>query len=388
MKKITALPSLKGARVLVRVDYNVPIVANRIKDTRRIISSFATIDAILKKGGTPVLIAHLGDSKASLRPVATFLSKTYKIVFVTHDVTDSHIQNILNEVPKGTIILLENIRFYTGEEKNDVAFAKSLSKLGQYYVNDAFSVSHRKHASVVGLPKYLPSFAGVQLQKEITALSAVLKNKKHPFVFILGGAKFDTKIPLLKRFVTLADSVIIAGAILNNFYQEAGFPVGKSVTEDGFSKPIKALLSNKKILLAPDVLVTRKNTRSTGSGQKTIAVTPLEVEPQDVIVDIGPQSITLIAEKIAKAKLVVWNGPTGWYEKGFTKGTIALAKACIASNAHTIIGGGDTGAVIEKTVSQASSAPLRQSKIFVSTGGGATLDYLANGTLPGITALK
>jgi phosphoglycerate kinase len=367
---------------LVRVDYNVPIVGNRIRDTRRITSSFATIDAILKKGGTPVLIAHLGDSNATLRPVATFLSKTYKIVFITHDLTDSHVQNILNEVPKGTVILLENIRRYGQEEKNDASFAKTLAKLGTYYVNDAFSVSHRKHASIVGLPKYLPSFAGIQLQKEITALSSVLHNKKHPFVFILGGAKFDTKIPLLKRFVTLADSVIITGAILNNFYKEAGFPVGKSVTEDGFSKPIKALLSNEKILLAPDCLVARKS--------KTAAVTPLEVEAQDVIVDIGPQSIALITEKIMKAKLVVWNGPTGWYEKGFTKGTIALAKACIASKAQTVIGGGDTGAVIEKTVSQPSfaKATARQGKIFVSTGGGATLDYLANGTLPGIAALK
>jgi len=374
MKNITALPSLQGARVLVRVDYNVPIVGSRIRDARRITSSFQTIDTILKKGGTPILIAHLGDSTATLRPVATFLSKTYKIVFVTHNVTDSHIHEILAKVPKGTVILLENIRHYPQEEKNDAVFAKTLAKLGQYYVNDAFSVSHRKHASIVGIPKYLPSFAGVQLQKEITALSLVLNNKKHPFVFILGGAKFDTKIPLLKRFSTLADSVIIAGAILNNFYKEAGFPVGKSVTEDGFSKPIKALLSNEKILLAPDCLVVRKG--------KSVAVTPLEVESNDVIVDIGPQTIALITEKIMKAKLVVWNGPTGWYEKGFTKGTMSLAKACIASKAQTVIGGGDTGAVIEKIIKTDSK------KLFVSTGGGATLDYLANGTLPGITALK
>lgn len=361
--------------MLVRVDYNVPIANGRIRDTRRIVSSFETIDAILKKGGMPILLAHLGDSKATLRPVATFLSKTYKIVFVSHDVTDSHIQNILHEVPKGTIVLLENIRRYAQEEKNDAAFSKTLAKLGRYYVNDAFSVSHRKHATVVGIPKYLPSFAGAQLQKEITNLSAVLKNKNHPFVFILGGAKFDTKIPLLKRFADLADSVIIAGAILNNFYKAAGLPVGKSVTEAGFDKPIAALLKNEKILLPPDCIVTRKG--------KAIAVTPDEVEAQDVIVDIGPQSIELISEKIKKAKLVVWNGPTGWYEKGFTKGTVALAKAAVASKAHTIIGGGDTGAVVEKILKDGTAK-----NIFVSTGGGATLDYLANGSLPGITALK
>jgi phosphoglycerate kinase len=375
MKSITALPSLKGARVLIRVDYNVPILGTKIRDTRRITSSFETIDRVLKKGGTPVLIAHLGDSTATLRPVATFLSKTYKVVFVTHDVTDSYIETILTAVPKGTVILLENIRRYEGEEKNDAKFAKTLSKLGDYYINDAFSVSHRKHASVVGLPKYLPSFAGVQLQKEISALSAVLKNKKHPFVFILGGAKFETKIPLLKRFIALADHVIITGAIMNNFYQEAGFPVGKSVVEKGFSKPIKALLSNAKLLLPPDCLVAQKDT--------TVAVTPDEVQANDVIVDIGPQSVELIKEKIKHAKLVVWNGPTGWYEKGYTKATAALAKACIASKAQTVIGGGDTGAVVDKVLKGNDGK-----HIFISTGGGATLDYLANGTLPGIAALK
>ena len=332
MKSITSLPQLKGARVLVRVDYNVPIVASRIKDARRITSSFATINTILKKGGTPILLAHLGDSTASLRPVATFLSKTYKIVFVTHDVTDAHIETIITAVPKGTIILLENIRRYPQEEKNDAPFAKSIAKLASYYVNDAFSVSHRKHASVVGIPKYLPSFAGIQLMKEITALSAVLKNKKHPFVFILGGAKFDTKIPLLKRFAILADNIIITGAILNTFYKEAGFTIGKSVTEDGYEKPIAALLRNPKVLLPADCLVVRKG--------KTVAVTPDEVEANDVIVDIGPQSIVLITEKIKAAKLVVWNGPTGWYEKGFTKATVALAKAATLSKAQTVIGGG------------------------------------------------
>ncbi|MEO5646362.1 MAG: phosphoglycerate kinase [Candidatus Paceibacterota bacterium] len=384
MKSIKSLPALKGAKVLVRVDYNVPIVNNKIRDTRRITSSFETISTILKKGGTPILLAHLGDSTASLRPVATLLSKTYNIVFITHDVMDTHIHSIIEQVPKGTIILLENIRQYEGEEKNDVTFAKTLSKLGQYFVNDAFSVSHRKHASVVGIAKYLPSFAGAQMQKEIAALSPVLNNKKHPFVFILGGAKFETKIPLLKRFATLADNVVITGAIMNSFYNEAGFPVGKSVVEDGFAKPISALLKNPAVLLPPDCLVIRN--------EETVTVTPLEIEAQDVIVDIGPQSVALITEKIMKAKLVVWNGPTGWYEKGFVKATTALAKATIASKAHTVIGGGDTGAVVEKifgiTGASAKATALQRKNIFISTGGGATLEYLANGTLPGITALK
>ncbi len=383
MNTLKQLPKLGGARVLVRVDYNVPMINNRIKDTLRITSSFETIDAILKKGGTPILITHLGDSKASLRPIATLLSKTYKIVFVTHDVTDTHIHTIIDAVPTGTVILLENIRRYNGEEKNDVTFAKTLATLGQYYVNDAFSVSHRKHASIVAIPKYLPAFAGAQLQKEIATLSVVLTNKKHPFVFILGGAKFETKIPLLKRFAEVADSVIIAGAIMNNFYEESGFPVGKSVTEGGFSKPIALLLKNPKVLLPPDCLVVRKISRALRAKEETVTTTPVEVQTDDVIVDIGPQSVRLITDKIMKAKLVVWNGPTGWYEKGFVKATTALAKACIASTARTIIGGGDTGAVVKKILHDNNPK-----HIFISTGGGATLDYLAHGTLPGITALK
>lgn len=373
MNTVQKLPKLSGAKVLVRVDYNVPVSGNKILDTRRITSSFETIDTILKKGGTPMLLAHLGDSSASLRPVATFLSKTYNIVFVTHDVTDAGINDIIVQVPKGTLILIENIRRYEEEEKNDAAFAKKLAKLGEYFVNDAFSVSHRKHASVVGIAKYLPAYAGVQLQKEIKALSSVLNNKKHPFVFILGGAKFGTKIPLLKRFVEKADSVIITGAILNSFYKEAGFAIGKSVAEDGFAKPIAALLKNPKVLLPPDCIVLRND--------KAVPVTVDEVEAGDVIVDIGPQSVALVAEKIAKAKLVVWNGPTGWYEKGFVKATTALAKAAIASKAQTVIGGGDTGAVVEKTLKGTAK------NIFVSTGGGATLEYLAEGTLPGIKVL-
>ena len=265
MKKLSQLPKLAGARVLIRVDYNVPLNGTRIRDTRRITSSFETIDTVIKKGGTPVLLAHLGQGSDTLRPVATFLSKTYKTVFITHDVTDSRTVAILNEVPKGTVVLLENIRRYPGEESNDKSFAKALARLGAYYVNDAFSVSHRAHASVVGLPKLLPSYAGAQLIREITALSKALTNKKHPSLFILGGAKFGTKIPLLKKFITTSDHVVVAGAILNNFLMAAGFPVGESVVEQGFDMQIKKLLKSEKLLLPIDLTVLR--------GDATVTVT-------------------------------------------------------------------------------------------------------------------
>jgi phosphoglycerate kinase len=373
MQSIKTLSKQTGARVLIRVDYNVPLVGNRIRDTRRIEASFKTIDAVLKKGGTPVLLAHLGDESASLRPVATFLSKKYKIVFIDKDIFDANFESVLNAVPAKTLVLLENIRRYKGEELNDKVFAKRLATFGHAYINDAFSVSHRKHASVVALPKLLPSYAGVQIEEEIKQLSRALV-PKHPFVFLLGGAKFATKIPLLKKFIDAADSVIITGAIMNNFYRAAGFSIGDSVVEDGYDTAIKKLLKHPKLLLPIDCLVVRGDTK--------VVVTPEEVQKGDVIVDIGPRSVALITEKIQKAKLVIWNGPTGWYEKGFTKATTQIAQAIAAASAQSIVGGGDTGAVVEKTLSTASNK-----KVFVSTGGGAALDFLSQGTLPGITAL-
>lgn len=375
MKSIATLPTCSGARVLIRVDYNVPFKGTKIVDARRIEASFSTIDAVLKKGGMPILLAHLGKATESLRLIATFLSKRYNIVFVDHDVYDDRINDILAQVPKGTVVLLQNIRRYEGEERNDISFTKALARLGTYYINDAFSVSHRAHVSVVGLPKLLPSFAGFQLLAEIKALAPVLESPKHPFLFVLGGAKFSTKIPLLKRFIKTADQVVITGAVLNNFYQVSGFEVGESVVESGYDKEIKTLLKSERLLLPVDVVVTQ--------GGKKATCTPYEVQSNDVIVDIGPQSIALIAAKIHKAKLVVWNGPTGWYEKGFTKGTVALAKAIAVGNARAIIGGGDTGAVVEKSLKESTNK-----KIFVSTGGGATLEYFAHGTLPGLKALE
>jgi phosphoglycerate kinase len=224
----------------------------------------------------------------------------------------------------------------------------------------------------VGIPKHLPSYAGVQLVKEINMLLPVVTKPAHPFVFILGGAKFATKIPLISRFIDSADSVIIAGALLNSFYKTVGFEVGKSVVEDGYEKQIKALLKNPNLLLPLDVIVLR--------GDKKVSCSSNEIQTGDVVVDIGPQSVALIIQKIAKAKLVVWNGPTGWYEKGYTKATTAIANAIVEADTRAVIGGGDTGAVVEKVIGE-------NKKVFISTGGGATIDFLSTGTLPGITAL-
>ncbi len=374
MKTISQIKSMSGKKALVRVDYNVPLKGNKILDTRRIDASFATIRALQKKGLQVSLIAHLGDSQATLKPVASYLSKYFNVKFVTNAIVGSDKKgSLIEKLSQDTIILFENIRQYEGEEKNDKTFAKTLSRLGDVFINDAFSVSHRSHASVVGVAKYLPSYAGLQLEKEIKNLSKLLENKKHPFLFILGGAKFDTKIPLLKRFIDSADSVFVSGAIANSFFKVAGFEIGSSVVEDSNTAQIKKLLSSPKLLLPVDVVVLR--------GKKKVTVALTEILKGDVIVDIGLDTIRNVSEKIKKAKIVVWNGPTGWYEKGFSFGTTELAKAMKDSKAYILIGGGDTGAVVDKVVGESKN-------IFISTGGGATLEYLAKGKLVGIQALK
>ncbi len=374
MKSVSSIPKLNGIRVIVRVDYNVPIRGTRILDTRRVIDSYKTIDAILKKGGTPILVAHLGEGKESLAPIARYLSKKYKLLFLTTDIVDKITKETIEKAQKGTVILLENIRRYKAEGENKKDFVRALAKLGDYYVNDAFSVSHRTHASIIGIPSLLPGYAGYQLEAEIKALQGGFTKKVHPFIFILGGAKFSTKIPLLERFLEIADQVIIAGALVNDFFKVSGFEVGKSVIEAGYDTQIKKFLLSPKLLLPTDVVVVR------GRTSETVPID--EVRPADKIVDVGADTISRIAKKIQRAKLVVWNGPTGWYEKGFDKGTIGLARAVASSKATTIIGGGDTGAVIEKIL----KSPKKN--IFISTGGGATLEYLAKGTLPGIAVLE
>ena len=377
MKTLKDISGMKGKRALVRVDYNVPLKGNKILDTRRIDASFATIRALQKKGLQVELIAHLGDGTATLKPIATYLAKHFSVRFITTPIIGKDMKGGLIEAfPKDTVVLFENIRRYKEEEANDKIFAKALAGLADIFVNDAFSVSHRKHASVVGIAKYLPSYAGVQLEKEIKVLSTLLDNKKHPFLFMLGGAKFGTKIPLLKRFIDTADQVFVSGAIANSFYKTAGFEIGASVAEEGFAPQIKKLLASPKLLLPVDVVVLR------GAKKYTCMLT--EVDKGDVIVDIGTRTVSLVAEKIKKAKVIVWNGPTGWYEKGFTKATTDLAIAMKDTKGAAVIGGGDTGAVVEKVFGKDTTSK----KIFVSTGGGATLDFLAKGTLPGVDCLK
>jgi phosphoglycerate kinase len=362
----------KDSIVLVRVDYNVPISGTKILDARRILASLPTLALLQKKGAKIVVIAHREDPNDTLAPIAAFLKRKLKnVTFLKENIEKENVRVLIDQFPSKSIIVLENIRRYEGEKKNNALFTKKLAALADVYVDDAFSVAHRAHASIVGVPQLLPHYAGLSFMKEVDALSIA---PKHPFLFMLGGAKFETKVPLIEKFLTLSDQVFISGAIANSFFKVAGFEVGKSVVDDGQDATIATFLNNEKLLLPVDVMVLRD--------EKSLSCSLDEVQKKDIIVDIGPKTAILVIERIKKAKLIVWNGPTGWYEKGFTKATKQIARAIGESKAHAVIGGGDTGAVIEKVLQDGGK------RVFISTAGGAAIDYLAKGTLPGIEALS
>ncbi len=364
IKSIKEIKNLKGKTVLLRADFNVPIEKGKVVDDFRIEKTIPTIKYLKQKGAKIIIVSHAGEDGAqTLEPVAKVLNKYVKTFFVPQTMP----KNLI--LRNGEVVLLENIRREAGEMKNDASFAKKLASLGDIYVNEAFPVSHREHASIVGVPKYLPHYAGLQMMTEIEHLEKVSKNPKHPFLFILGGAKFSTKMPLINKFLKTADTVSITGALANDFLKASGFEVGKSLIDDG-DFGIAKIVNNKKLLLPVDVVV------STGGVNKNVA----DVKKSEKIVDIGTESVREIGMAIAKAKMVLWNGPTGNYENGWDKGTIALLKMLAKSKAETIIGGGDTVALISKL-------KMEKKFSFVSTGGGATLEFLSKGTLPGIIAL-
>jgi len=356
MRNIKQIKNLKGKTVLLRVDFNVPVKDNKVEDDFRIKKSLLTINFLLKKGAEKIIIImHLGkDGTKSIDPVIKHFFK-------------------ISKCSKSKIEFLGNIRKFPGEMTNDPVLAKKLAKLGDIYVNDAFSVSHRAQASVVGIPKYLPSYAGFQLEEEVKNLSKVFKKPKHPFLFILGGAKFSTKMPLIKKYIKLADYLFVGGALLNDFLKAKGYEVGQSLV-DGKSYGIEKILKNKKLIIPEYVLVKDV------SG-KFIQKNVRDVLKDDVILDIGSESTKLLLPIIKKSKLILWNGPLGKYEDGGGGATKEVLKMVASSKAESIIGGGDTVTLI-------SEMKMEKKFSFISTGGGATLDFLANGTLPGIKALK
>lgn len=366
MKRIDEAGNLDGKRVLVRVDFNVPLKNGIVQESFRIEKAFQTIDYILERGGKAILASHFEGEGGTLAPIAAYLSSRYKIHFVKSYFPEiSELQSEDKEV-----ILLENTRLYSGEKENSDVFAKHLALFADIYVNEAFPSSHRAHASIVGIPKYIPGFAGFSFMKEIEELSKAL-HPNHPFVFILGGAKFETKLPLIEKFFTIADTVFIGGALANDFLKARGFEVGKSLVSNKIHGIEK--FTGEKIQIPMDVVVSRNGTR------QEISVS--ETEKNDVIVDVGPKTIELLADKIRNAKSILWNGPLGNFENGYKESTLNLAKIIAQSSGESIVGGGDTVASI-------AELGLTDSFTFISAGGGAMLEFLANETLPGIEALQ
>ncbi len=371
MRSLELIKDIKGKAILLRVDFNVPIADGEVEDDFRIKKALPTIEFLQKKGAKLVIITHLGKGGETLLPVANTLNKYIKTKFI-EKITGTEVEQAVAEMNNGDVILLQNLRNDKGEQECNKIFAMNLAKLAEVYVNEAFSVDHRKDASTVLLPQLLPSYAGFQLSDEVKNLSRAFDTPKHPFLFILGGAKFSTKMPLIEKYLELADSVFIGGALANDFFKASGYEVGKSLVDEN-SYDIGKILKNKKLILPIDVIV--------GDGEKFINKRASEVQKNESILDIGEQSVHNLASIISKAKLILWNGPLGKYEAGGAKSTKEILKLVADSKAESIVGGGDT-------VSLISEMKMEDKFSFVSTGGGATLDFLANGTLPGIKELK
>lgn len=369
VRSITEMKNLFGARVLVRLDLNVPMKDGEVEDPYRIERALPTVNYLLQHGAKVVLMSHMSDAAGSLQPVYEYLKKRIHLTFVD-DVTGAKAREEAEKLGNGTALLLQNIRRDAREEANDEGFAKELAALADMYVNDAFPVSHRSHASVVGVSKLLPAYAGFQFTSEVEGLSPAL-SPESPSLAIVGGAKLVTKVKLIQTLLNKYDYVFVGGAIVNDFYRAKGYEVGKSLVSG--ADHAKPMLTNSKIIL-PDELVVLNPAGS----HETLAT---EVGTEDVIIDISPVAIQKLAPVVAKAKTILWNGPMGNFEKGFRAGTDDLAKLIAGSQARSIVGGGDT-------LSSIQSLNLMDKFSFVSTAGGAMLDFLANGTLPGIEALK
>lgn len=381
--------TITNKTVLLRVDFNVSLNPNHsIADDARIKQSLPTIESLLKHHNKLILIAHLGEPEKrndndSLKPVAKRLAEYLphnKIVMVDNFIDDPE---KLEEQTENEIILLENIRFYPGEQTNDPAFARQLAQLGEIYVNDAFSVSHRKAASVVGLPELLPSYGGLLLKKEITVLNGIMKHPKKPFVAIIGGKKIETKIKFISKLTAVADYVLIGGGLANTFIAAENLPIGKSLISEediGFARQLltHAKRENTKLLLPTDVVIGKSLDSTTSEIRKVNAI-----EQDEEALDIGPETQAQFGKVIDEAATIVWNGPVGYMEnQEFKRGTDFLYYS-ITNNNHvtSVVGGGDTLSAISKK-------EYLDKITHISTGGGAMLEFIENGTLPGIEALK
>jgi phosphoglycerate kinase len=383
---------VRGRRALVRVDFNVPLDdARRVTDDTRIRETLPTIRALLDRGAKVVLLSHLGrpkgkpEAKYSLEPVARRLGELLegrKVSFFESTDGDEAVQ-ATQRLGEGEVLVLENTRFLAGEEKNDAELSRALARLGDFYVNDAFGSAHRAHSSTAGVADYLrPAVAGLLMEKELEYLGRALAQPKKPFVAILGGAKISGKIDVIQAMLPKVDAMLIGGAMACTFYKAMGLETGKSLVEPDRVDMAKRLLdeASSKLILPHDAMVAP----SLEAGAQARAVRKNEIPADQAMFDIGPDTMQSYGRAIAAAKTVVWNGPMGVFETPpFDQGTLAIAKAMAAATsagATTIVGGGDSAAAV-------AQAGLDRKMSHVSTGGGASLEFLEGKTLPGVAAL-
>ena len=380
---------LSNKRVFMRVDFNVPLEDGRITDDNRIKASLPSIAYILDKGGCLILASHLGrpkgkpEPKYSLKPVASHLSELLgKPVQFAPDCVGPEVQKMASALKPGEVLLLENLRFHAEEEKNDPVFAQQLASLCDVYVNDAFGTAHRAHASTAGIAGYVSvAAAGLLMQKELEALGQALTNAEKPYVAIVGGAKISDKIELIENFINIANTILIGGAMAYTFLRAKGIETGKSLVEADKIDLAKNLLSRsseKKVSIELPV----DHVVASGLDSTDAQVTAVEKTPQDRMgLDIGPETVKRYSEIVRQAKTIVWNGPMGVFEKPrFAEGTFAIALAVAASNAFSIVGGGDSAAAV-------AQAGVESKITHISTGGGAALEFLSGRKLPGVEVL-
>jgi phosphoglycerate kinase len=358
MRSVRDIQLFKNIPILVRATLNVPVENEKVMNEYRLRRALPTIRFLSERGAKVILLSHIGEKGTeTLAPVAEALGKMIRNVSFFPETVGAGARSAIRDLAPGNILVLENLRRNIGERNNDHDFAKELATLGDIFVQDSFDTCHRAHASIVGVPELLPSYAGFLLEEEVRELTKALAPKR-PSLAVIGGMKFSTKEPVLIKLLAAYDKVFIGGALANDFLKASGKEVRKSLVSNGNEDAIKKLLENPKLVLPIDSIMK-----------------------DDTILDQGSGTNALLADLAKKAKTIIWNGPLGNYENGFRSGTDAFARAVAASNAHSIIGGGDTIAAIE-------NLNLLSHFSFVSTGGGAMLDFLAHGTLPGIQALR
>lgn len=389
-KKTVTDINVKGQRVLIRVDFNVPMQDGKITDDKRIRAALPTIQHVIKEGGKVILMSHLGRPKGKpddafrLDPVAERLSELLgQPVKKVNDCIGPEVEQAVAELEAGDVLLLENVRFYAEETDNDPEFAKSLAALGDVFVNDAFGTAHRAHASTTGIASYLPAVSGFLMEKELEFLGGAVEQPKRPFVAILGGAKVKDKIAVIESLLNKVDSLIIGGGMAYTFLKAQGYEIGKSLLDEerlDFCREVmeKAKEKGVELLLPVDVVVAKEF-----APDAEHKVVPIDGIPADWEgLDIGPETAKRFSEVVKNAGTVVWNGPMGVFEfEAFANGTRSVAQALADSSAVTVIGGGDSAAAVEQM-------GLADKMTHVSTGGGASLEFLEGRVLPGVAALN